>query len=178
MVRRVRHFYAPHCTRYWCRWLYLSNSINLFPRSKPQEISRHGSTDEILASVKTGNYWRNSTKPDVIPSTSVQDLASLDNLPKARRRSRRHRPATAYGFPEISITNQSDTKTMRRKYHTLKSLVYTEPVESIKELRKRPRSAGSTLRNKQTLSRPSLLETLDFINSVKDALCGEFVSYF
>lgn len=62
---------------------------------------------------------------------------------------------------------------MRRKYHTLKSLVYTEPVDSIKELRHRPRSAGSTVRMKDVLSRPSILETLDFINSVKDALCGE-----
>ncbi|XP_063536047.1 uncharacterized protein LOC134745881 [Cydia strobilella] len=138
-----------------------------------QHISRHGSSDEILASVKKGNYWRNNTKPDVIPSTSVQDLSSIDTLPKARRRSRRNRPATAYGFPEISITNQSDTKTMRRKYHTLKNLVYSEPVENIKELRRRPRSAGSTVRNKEALSRPSLMETLDFINSVKDALCVE-----
>lgn len=63
---------------------------------------------------------------------------------------------------------------MRRKYHTLKSLVYTESVENIRELRERPRSAGSTVKNKETLSRPSILETLDFINSVKDALCGEF----
>lgn len=63
---------------------------------------------------------------------------------------------------------------MRRKYHTLKSLVYTEPVESIRELRERPRSAGSTVKNKEALSRPSILETLDFINSVKSALCGMF----
>lgn len=95
-------------------------------------------------------------------------------MPKVRRRSRRHRPVTSYGFPEISITNQSDTKTMRRKYHTLKSLVYTEPVENIRELRERPRSAGSTVKNKEALSRPSILETLDFINSVKSALCGKY----
>ncbi|XP_075978367.1 uncharacterized protein LOC142978031 isoform X2 [Anticarsia gemmatalis] len=141
------------------------------PKQKP--ISRHESSDEILASAKTGNYWR-TTKPDIIPSTSIQDI-NKDTLemPKVRRRSRRHRPATSYGFPEISITNQSDTKTMRRKYHTLKSLVYTEPVENIRELRERPRSAGSTVKNKETLSRPSILETLDFINSVKNALCVE-----
>lgn len=99
---------------------------------------------------------------------------AVDNLPRVvRRKSRRSRPATSYGFPEISITNQSDTKTMRRKYHTLKSLVYTEPVENIKEMRRRPRSAGSTIRNKEAMSRPSILETLDFINGVKDALCGK-----
>ncbi|KAL4712082.1 hypothetical protein ACJJTC_005318 [Scirpophaga incertulas] len=137
---------------------------------KPKDISRNGS-EEILTSVKNGNYWRNSTKPDVIPSTSIQDLTRESaDLPKVRRRSKR-RPVTSYGFPEISIAN--DTKTMRRKYHTLKSLVYTEEVESLKELRQRPRSAGSTLRNKEVLSRPSILETLDFINSVKDALCVE-----
>ncbi|XP_028036000.1 uncharacterized protein LOC114247282 isoform X1 [Bombyx mandarina] len=130
-------------------------------------IPRHES-EEILASVKSGNYWRNSAKPDIIPSTSYQDVSKLNLEPK-HRRSRRNRPVTSY-FPEISITKQGDAKTLRRKYHTLKSLVYTEPVESIKELRKRPRSAGSTLRNKEALSRPSLLETLDFINSVKDAL--------
>ncbi|KAL0882819.1 hypothetical protein ABMA27_016364 [Loxostege sticticalis] len=141
-------------------------------RVKPRKIIRHESTDEILASVKTGNYWRNNTKPDIIPSTSIQDITKED-LPKVRRWSRRNRPVTSYGFPEISLTDQGDTKTMRRKYHTLKSLVYTEPVESIKELRERPRSAGSTVRNKEVLSRPSLLETLDFINSVKDALCVE-----
>ncbi|KAG6455656.1 uncharacterized protein LOC115447051 isoform X2 [Manduca sexta] len=135
-------------------------------------IKRHESSDEILASVKTGNYWRNSTKPDIIPSTSTQDITKED-LPRVRRRSRRSRPATSYGFPEISITSQGDAKTLRRKYHTLKSLVYTEPVQSIKEMRERPRSAGSTVRNKEPLSRPSILETLDFINSVKDALCVE-----
>jgi hypothetical protein len=133
-------------------------------------ISRHES-EEILASVKSGNYWRSSTKPDIIPSTSIQNIPKENlDLPKLRRRSKR-RPVTSYGFPEISITN--DTKTMRRKYHTLKSLVYTEEVENIKEMRQRPRSAGSTLRNKEVLSRPSILETLDFINSVKDALCGK-----
>ncbi|XP_064292400.1 uncharacterized protein LOC128675031 [Plodia interpunctella] len=137
-------------------------------RPKLNRIARHESSDEILASVKSGNYWRNTTKPDVIPSTSAQDLSKTD-FPRLRRRSRR-RPVTAYGFPEISITNQSDTKTLRRKYHTLRSLVYKEPVDSIKEIRERPRSAGSTLRNKDALSRPSILETLDFINSVKDAL--------
>lgn len=140
----------------------------IFHSQRPK-LPRHES-QEILASVKTGNYWRNSTKPDIIPSSS-----DLDTLPRLRRRSRRSRPATAYGFPEISITNQSDQKTMRRKYHTLKSLVYKEPVESIKEMRQRPRSAGSTVRNKEALSRPSLLETLDFINSVKDALCGKYL---
>lgn len=126
--------------------------------------------------MKSGNYWRNSTKPDIIPSTSYQDISkdALDQ-PKNRRRSRRNRPATCYGFPEISITDYGDTKTLRKKYHTLKSLVYTEPVENIKELRERPKSAGSTLRNKEALSRPSILETLDFINSVKDALCGKFL---
>ncbi|XP_072949627.1 uncharacterized protein [Epargyreus clarus] len=142
----------------------------LVGRRHPKPITRHESTDEILTSVKNGNYWRNNTKPDIIPATSVQDISTLD-MPKVRRRSRRNRPATSYGFPEISITSQSDSKTIRRKYHTLKSLVYTEPVESIKELRERPRSAGSTVRNKEALSRPSILETLDFINSVKDALC-------
>lgn len=50
--------------------------------------------------------------------------------------------------------------------------MYTEPVESIRELRERPRSAGSTVRDKDALSRPSILETLDFINGVKDALRG------
>lgn len=146
------------------RYYYLL--LSLFHSQKPK-IPRHES-QEILASVKTGNYWRNNTKPDIIPSTS-----ETDTLPRLRRRSRRSRPATAYGFPEISITNQSDQKTMRRKYHTLKSLVYKEPMESIKEMRQRPRSAGSTVRNKEVLSRPSLLETLDFINSVKNALCGK-----
>lgn len=141
--------------------------------TKRPKSTRHGSSEEILASVKTGNYWRNTTKPDIIPSSSVQDISKepFDNLPKVRRRSKR-RP-TSYGFPEISITNQSDTKTMRRKYHTLKSLVYKEPVESVKEMRQRPRSAGSTVRNKEALSRPSILETLDFINGVRDALCVE-----
>ncbi|KAJ0176389.1 hypothetical protein K1T71_007568 [Dendrolimus kikuchii] len=141
--------------------------------NKRPKQTRQGSSEEILASVKTGNYWRNSTKPDIIPSASVQDITKepFDNLPKVRRKSKRR--STSYGFPEISITNQSDTKTMRKKYHTLKSLVYKEPVESIKELRERPRSAGSTVRNKEALSRPSILETLDFINSVKDALCVE-----
>lgn len=134
-------------------------------------MSRNGSTEEILTSVKNGNFWRNTTKPDIIPSSS--NTNTLDQ-PKVRRRSRRRRPATSYGFPEISITNQSDTKTLRRKYHTLKSLVYKEPVESIKELRERPRSAGSTVRSKDELSRPSILETLDFINSVKDSLNGNF----
>lgn len=67
---------------------------------------------------------------------------------------------------------------MRKKYHTLKSLVYKEPVENIKEMRERPRSAGSTMRNKEVLSRPSILETLDFINGVKDALCGKFLTTF
>ncbi|CAH0398157.1 unnamed protein product [Chilo suppressalis] len=138
--------------------------------AKPKTITRNES-EEILASVKTGNYWRNSTKPDIIPSSSSQELHKENAvLPKVRRRSRR-RPATSYGFPEISITN--DTKTMRRKYHTLKSLVYTEEAESVKQLRERPRSAGSTVRNKEMLTRPSILETLDFINSVKDALCVE-----
>ncbi|XP_047533432.1 uncharacterized protein LOC125068377 [Vanessa atalanta] len=127
-------------------------------------------TEEILTSVKHGNFWRNTTKPDVIPSTS--NTNTLDQ-PKVRRRSRRSRPATSHGFPEITITNQSDTKTLRRKYHTLKSLVYKEPVESIKELRERPRSAGSTVRAKEHLSRPTILETLDFINGVKDSFCVE-----
>ncbi|CAB3261837.1 unnamed protein product [Arctia plantaginis] len=150
-----------------------ANALVGVRRSKQIPISRHESSDEILASVKTGNYWR-TTKPDIIPSTSIQDLNknTLD-MPKVRRRSRRHRPSTSCGFPEISITNQSDTKTMRRKYHTLKSLVYTESAENIRELRERPRSAGSTVKNKEALSRPSILETLDFINSVKDALCVE-----
>ncbi|XP_060803362.1 uncharacterized protein LOC106132151 [Amyelois transitella] len=137
-------------------------------RPKLHRMSRHESSDEILASVKSGHYWRDTTKPDVIPSPSVQDISKTDQAPRVRRS--RRRPATAYGFPEISITNQSDTKTMRRKYHTLRSLVYTEPVDSIKEIRERPRSAGSTVRNKHALTRPSILETLDFINSVKDAL--------
>ncbi|PZC85855.1 hypothetical protein B5X24_HaOG215217 [Helicoverpa armigera] len=143
-------------------------------RHKQKPISRHESSDEILANVKTGNYWR-TTKPDIIPSSSIQDISrdTLDSLPRVRRRSRRHRPATSYGFPEISISDHADTKTMRRKYHTLKSLVYTEPVESIREMRERPRSAGSTVKNKEALSRPSILETLDFINSVKSALCVE-----
>ncbi|KAJ2937994.1 hypothetical protein O0L34_g14447 [Tuta absoluta] len=136
------------------------------PKSK--HIIRQGS-EEILTSVKNGSFWRNATKPDIIPSTS-SSVQNLDSLPRSRRRSRRARSTT--GFPEISITSQSDTKTMRRKYHTLRSLVYTEPVDSIKEIRQRPRSAGSTVRNK-TVSRPSLLETLDFINSVKDALSVE-----
>ncbi|XP_023938844.2 uncharacterized protein LOC112046458 isoform X2 [Bicyclus anynana] len=140
----------------------------LVGRPHSKQISRHGSTEEILASVQNGSYWRNTTKPDIIPSN--QDPVS--DLPKVRRRSRRRRPATSYGFPEISITSQSDTKTLRRKYHTLKSLVYTEPVESIRELRERPRSAGSTVRDK-AITRPSILETLDFINGVKDALCVE-----
>ncbi|XP_013170126.1 PREDICTED: uncharacterized protein LOC106119624 [Papilio xuthus] len=139
--------------------------------SKSRNMRRHESSEEILRSVKSGNFWRNSTKPDIIPSSSVQDVSTLDNLSRVRR-SRRSRPAS-YGFPEISITDQSDKKTLRRKYHTLKSLVYTEPVESIKELKRRPRSAGSTVRNKEALSRPSLLETLDFINGVKDALYEE-----
>ncbi|XP_022814232.1 uncharacterized protein LOC111348018 [Spodoptera litura] len=143
-------------------------------RHKQKPISRHESSDEILANVKNGNYWR-TTKPDIIPSTSIQDISKdqLDSLPRVRRRSRRHRPATSYGFPEISLSDHADTKTMRRKYHTLKSLVYTEPVESIREIRQRPRSAGSTVKNKEALSRPSILETLDFINSVKSALCVE-----
>lgn len=142
-------------------------------RPKRMPISRHGSSDEVLANVKAGNYWRTS-KPDIIPSTSVQDITK-DNLdiPKVKRRSTRHRPVTSYGFPEISITNQSDTKTMRRKYHTLKSLVYTESVANVRTLRERPRSAGSTIKNKEAMSRPSILETLDFINSVKNALCVE-----
>ncbi|KAF9805392.1 hypothetical protein SFRURICE_018283 [Spodoptera frugiperda] len=143
-------------------------------RHKQKPISRHESSDEILANVKNGNYWR-TTKPDIIPSSSIQDISKdqLDSLPRVRRRSRRHRPATSYGFPEISLSDHADTKTMRRKYHTLKSLVYTEPVESIREIRHRPRSAGSTVKNKEALSRPSILETLDFINSVKNALCVE-----
>ncbi|XP_039753391.1 uncharacterized protein LOC120628834 [Pararge aegeria] len=142
----------------------------LVGRQESKQISRHGSTEEILASVQNGSYWRNATKPDIIPSN--QD-PTVPDLPKVRRRSRRRRPATSHGFPEISITSQSDTKTLRRKYHTLKSLVYTEPVESIRELRERPRSAGSTVREKDALTRPSILETLDFINGVKDALCVE-----
>ncbi|GBP16067.1 hypothetical protein EVAR_94407_1 [Eumeta japonica] len=140
---------------------------------KRESLSRHGSTDEILASVQSGRYWRNNTKPDIIPiNGSVQDVSDAART-KERRRSRRSRPATAHGFPEISITNQTDAKSIRKKYHTLKSLVYTEPVESIKEMRERPRSAGSTLREKGCMTRPSLLETLDFINGVKDALCVE-----
>ncbi|XP_045448167.1 uncharacterized protein LOC123656541 [Melitaea cinxia] len=142
----------------------------LLGRPQSKQMSRNGSTEEILTSVKNGNFWRNTTKPDIIPSPSNTDTL---NQPKVRRRSRRRRPATSYGFPEISITNQSDTKTLRRKYHTLKSLVYKEPVESVKELRERPRSAGSTMRSKDELSRPSILETLDFINSVKDSLNEE-----
>ncbi|XP_052753477.1 uncharacterized protein LOC113513357 isoform X1 [Galleria mellonella] len=142
--------------------------------SKLNGIARHESSEEILASVKNGNYWRNNTRPDIIPSTSVQDISRENNdVLKVRRRSRRNRPVTSYGFPEISLTDQSDAKTMRRKYHTLRSLVYTEPVESIKELRERPKSAGNTVRNKAALSRPSILETLDFINGVKDALSVE-----
>ncbi|CAK1551359.1 unnamed protein product [Leptosia nina] len=139
------------------------NDVLVGKRFQSKRKSHHGSTDEILASVKNGNFWR-TTKPDIIPSTSN----SLE-LPKLRRKQR---PATIYGFPEISITNQSDLKTMRRKYHTLKSLVYSEQVD-VKEMRRRPRSAGSSMKNKEPLSRPSLLETLDFINSVKDALCVE-----
>lgn len=146
-----------------------------FYRSKSRTMRRHESSEEILRSVKSGNFWRSSTKPDIIPSSSVQDMSTLDNLSKVRR-SRRSRPAS-YGFPEISITDQSDKKTLRRKYHTLKNLVYTEPVESIKELKRRPRSAGSTVRSKEALSRPSLLETLDFINGVKDALYGECLNF-
>ncbi|CAH2095846.1 unnamed protein product [Euphydryas editha] len=142
-------------------------STALVGRPRSKQMSHHGSTEEILTSVKNGNFWRNTTKPDIIPATSNTNTL---NLPKVRRRSRRRRPATSYGFPEITITNQSDTKTLRRKYHTLKSLVYKEPVESIKELRERPRSAGSTMRSKEALSRPTILETLDFINSVKDSL--------
>ncbi|XP_068633568.1 uncharacterized protein [Battus philenor] len=142
--------------------------------SKSRTIRRHESSDEILHSVKSGNFWRNNTKPDIIPAHSVQDISNLDNIPKVRRRSRRNRPVS-YGFPEISITDQSDTKTLRRKYHTLKNLVYTEPVESFKELKRRPRSAGSTVRSKEALSRPNILETLDFINSVKEALYGKLV---
>ncbi|CAH0715250.1 unnamed protein product, partial [Brenthis ino] len=141
----------------------------LHGRPELKQISRHGSTEEILNSAKNGNFWRNTTKPDIIPSNS-DDSRTLD-LPKVRRRSRRSRPATSHGFPEISIVNQSDEKTLRRKYHTLKSLVYTEPVESIKEVKERPRSAGSSIRSKDALSRPSILETLDFINSVKDVFC-------
>lgn len=132
-------------------------------------MCRYESTEEILASVKNGNYWRNHTKPDVIPSSQAPALEQA----RVRRRSRRSRPVTTYGFPEITITNQSDSKTLRRKYHTLKSLVYSEPVESIKEMKERPQSAGSTVRSKETLSRPTILETLDFINSVKDALSGK-----
>ncbi|XP_050351138.1 uncharacterized protein LOC126773921 [Nymphalis io] len=145
-------------------------SAALVGRTQTKQISHNGSTEEILTSIKNGNFWRNTTKPDVIPSTS--NTNTLDH-PKIRRRSRRSRPATAYGFPEISITDQSDIKSLRRKYHTLKSLVYKEPVENIKELRERPRSAGSTVRNKETLSRPTILETLDFINSVKDSFSVE-----
>ncbi|XP_032517507.2 uncharacterized protein LOC116770231 isoform X1 [Danaus plexippus] len=133
------------------------------------KMCRYESTEEILASVKNGNYWRNHTKPDVIPSSQAPALEQA----RVRRRSRRSRPVTTYGFPEITITNQSDSKTLRRKYHTLKSLVYSEPVESIKEMKERPQSAGSTVRSKETLSRPTILETLDFINSVKDALSVE-----
>ncbi|XP_064072758.1 uncharacterized protein LOC113395772 [Vanessa tameamea] len=142
----------------------------LVGRAPSKQISHNGSTEEILTSVRHGNFWRNTTKPDVIPSTS--NTNTLDQ-PKVRRRSRRSRPATSHGFPEITITNQSDTKTLRRKYHTLKSLVYKEPVESIKELRERPRCAGSTVRDKEHLSRPTILETLDFINGVKDSFCVE-----
>ncbi|VVC91382.1 unnamed protein product [Leptidea sinapis] len=116
----------------------------------------HGSTDEILAKVKTGSFWRTS-KPDIIPSPSSEP---------------RRRPATVYGFPEISITSHSDTKTLRRKYHTLRSLVYKEQVD-VKAMRQRPRSACSTVRSKQSLSRPKLLETLDFITGVKDAFSVE-----
>ncbi|CAK1580657.1 unnamed protein product [Parnassius mnemosyne] len=138
-----------------------------------RHIGRHESSEEILRNVKSGNFWRNNTKPDIIPVNSHQDVSSLDTIPRVVRRSRRNRPATSYGFPEITITDQSDTKTLRRKYHTLRSLVYTEPVENIKELKRRPRSAGSTVKNKDAMSRPSILETLDFINSVKDALYVE-----
>ncbi|CAG4959322.1 unnamed protein product [Parnassius apollo] len=138
-----------------------------------RHIGRHESSEEILKSVKSGNFWRNNTKPDIIPVNSHQDASSLDNIPRVVRRSRRNRPPTSYGFPEITIIDQSDTKTLRRKYHTLRNLVYTEPVENIKELKRRPRSAGSTVKNKEAMSRPSILETLDFINSVKDALYVE-----
>lgn len=100
-------------------------------------------------------------------------MLNLNSIPKTHRRSRRRRPLTAYGFPEISLSNQTDPKTMKRKYHTLKSLVYTEAVENIRELKERPKSAGSTMRVKESMSRPNMLETLDFINGVKDALCGE-----
>ncbi|XP_045484068.1 uncharacterized protein LOC110997172 isoform X1 [Pieris rapae] len=137
------------------------NDVLVGKRFKNKQ-NHHGSTDEILTCAKNGSFWR-TTKPDIIPSAS-----STLEVPKVRRR----RPATMYGFPEISITNQSDTKTMRRKYHTLKSLVYSDQVD-VKEMRRRPRSAGSSMKNKEPLSRPSLLETLDFINSVKDALCVE-----
>ncbi|XP_046965786.1 uncharacterized protein LOC124534134 [Vanessa cardui] len=145
-------------------------SSALVGRAPSKQMSPNGSTEEILTSIKHGNFWRNTTKPDVIPSTSNSN--TLDQ-PKVRRRSRRSRPATSHGFPEITITNQSDTKTLRRKYHTLKSLVYKEPVESIKEMRERPRSAGSTVRATEHLSRPTILETLDFINGVKDSFCVE-----
>lgn len=141
-----------------------------FRSPKSRRIRRHESSEEILNSVKSGHFWRSSTKPDIIPAGS-QDLSTLDSTARVRR-SRRNRSATSYGFPEISITDQTDTKTLRRKYHTLKSLVYTEPVESIKELKRRPRSASSTLRRGKALSRPSILETLDFINGVKDSLYG------
>ncbi|KAG7308356.1 hypothetical protein JYU34_005555 [Plutella xylostella] len=140
-------------------------------RPQPRELARYSSTDEILESAKCGQYWRSDAKPDIIPATS-QEFSSTEHLPRVvRRRSRRRRPATSYGFPEITITSQSDPQTLRRKYHTLRTLVYTEPIESVKEMR-RPRSAGSSVRAKE-MSRPSLLETLDFINGVKDALCVE-----
>lgn len=144
----------------------------------PKELPRHGSTDEILASLKAGQFWRNSPKPDIIPSSSTQDVSA--SPPKVvRRKSRRRRPpGSDYNFPEISITSQTDTNTLRRKCHTLKSLVYTEPVESIKELKQRPRSAGSTVKSKEAMTRPSILETLDFINGVRNALCGEFLIQF
>ncbi|XP_048478670.1 uncharacterized protein LOC105384335 [Plutella xylostella] len=140
-------------------------------RPQPRELARYSSTDEILESAKCGQYWRSDAKPDIIPANS-QEFSSTEHLPRVvRRRSRRRRPATSYGFPEITITSQSDPQTLRRKYHTLRTLVYTEPIESVKEMR-RPRSAGSSVRAKE-MSRPSLLETLDFINGVKDALCVE-----
>lgn len=53
--------------------------------------------------------------------------------------------------------------------------MYTESVDSIREAKERPRSAGSSMRHKDILSRPSILETLDFINGVKDGLCGELL---
>ncbi|CAH2048892.1 unnamed protein product, partial [Iphiclides podalirius] len=139
--------------------------------SRPRHIKRHESSEEILNSVKSGHFWRSSAKPDIIPA-GAQDASTLDSASRVRR-SRADRSASSYGFPEISITDRSDAKTLRRKYHTLKSLVYTEPVESIKEMKRRPRSASSTLRKSKALSRPSILETLDFINGVRDALYVE-----